>query len=413
VSSAQEDAEETAREEVHEADEARSSRARSGLTGLLRFRSGGLRIMRSRKSRIWLVLAIAGPGIVAANAGNDAAGIATYASAGSQFVYRTLFFMLLVTIALVLVQEMAVRLGTYTGKGLAALIREQFTLRQTAVALGCVLLANTGLVVSEFAGIGAAFELLGVSRFIIIPIAAVAIWALVSFGSYRWAERIFLIMSLAFLAYPIAAILGHPNWGEVGSNLFIPHFEYSKAFLLLGVALIGTTVSPYMQLYAAAGVVDKGADPADYPRARIDAISGAVFACIVSMTIIIATATAIGGKGPLTSASEAALALKPVAGASAELLFAGLFGVQVLIGASLALTHINLITLLIGTQVLQGIITPVILVFILILTNRRSVLGNAANGTAFKVVATICVAAISAMSLLLLGSTVLGFFGIG
>jgi len=428
VSSAQEDAEETAREEVKEAEEARSSRAPSGPTGLLRFRSGGLRIMRSRKSRIWLVLAIAGPGIVAANAGNDAAGIATYASAGSQFVYRTLFFMLLVTIALVLVQEMAVRLGTYTGKGLAALIREQFTLRQTAVALGCVLLANTGLVVSEFAGIGAAFELLGVSRFIIIPIAAVAIWALVSFGSYRWAERIFLIMSLAFLAYPIAAILGHPNWGEVGSNLFIPHFEYSKAFLLLGVALIGTTVSPYMQLYAAAGVVDKGADPADYPRARIDAISGAVFACIVSMTIIIATATAIGGKGPLTSASEAALALKPVAGASAELLFAigligasalagavvpGLFGVQVLIGASLALTHINLITLLIGTQVLQGIITPVILVFILILTNRRSVLGNAANGTAFKVVATICVAAISAMSLLLLGSTVLGFFGIG
>ena len=456
MSSAQEDAEETAREEVKEAEEARSSRAPSGPTGLLRFRSGGLRIMRSRKSRIWLVLAVAGPGIVAANAGNDAAGIATYASAGSEFVYRTLFFMLLVTIALVLVQEMAVRLGTYTGKGLAALIREQFTLRQTAVALGCVLLANTGLVVSEFAGIGAAFELLGVSRFIIIPIAAVAIWALVSFGSYRWAERIFLIMSLAFLAYPIAAILGHPNWGEVGSNLVIPHLVFSKPFLLLGVALIGTTVSPYMQLYAAAGVVDKGADPADYPRARIDAISGAVFACIVSMTIIIATATAIGGKGPLTSASEAALALKPVAGAGAELLFAvgligasalagavvplssayaiseavgversvsrtftearlflGLFGVQVLIGASLALTHINLITLLIGTQVLQGIITPVILVFILILTNRRSVLGSAANGTVFKVAATICVTAISAMSLLLLGSTALGFFGVG
>ena len=283
MSGAQEDAQETAREEVNAAEEARSARARSSLTSLVRIRSGGLRIMRSRKSRIWLVLAIAGPGIVAANAGNDAAGIATYASAGAQFVYRTLFFMVLVTIALVLVQEMAVRLGTYTGKGLAALIREQFTLRMTAVALGCVLLANTGLVVSEFAGIGAAFELLGVSRFIIIPIAAVGIWALVSFGSYRWAERIFLIMSLAFLAYPVAAILGHPNWGEVGSNLVIPHFEYSKAFLLLGVALIGTTVSPYMQLYAAAGVVDKGADPADYPRARIDAISVAMMIVIDTM----------------------------------------------------------------------------------------------------------------------------------
>jgi Mn2+/Fe2+ NRAMP family transporter len=446
----------SAREEVTDARERRSSRERGGLARLTKIRSGGARLMRSRKSRIWLVLAVAGPGIVAANAGNDAAGIATYASAGSQFVYRTLFFMVLVTIALVLVQEMAVRLGTYTGKGLAALIREQFTLRLTALALGCVLLANTGLVVSEFAGIGAAFGLLGVSRYVIIPIAAVAIWALVLFGSYRYAERIFLIMSLAFLAYPVAAVLGHPDWSAVGSNLVIPHVEFNRPYLLLGVALIGTTVSPYMQLYAAAGVVDKGADPADYPRARIDAISGAVFACIVSITIIIATAAAIGGRGPLTSASEAAQALRPVAGQAAEVLFAlgligasalagavvplssayaigeavgversvsrrftearlflGLFTVQVIIGASLALTHVNLITLLIGTQVLQGIVTPVILVYILILTNRRGVLGKAANGPVFKVAAGICVAGISAMSLLLLGSTVLGFFGIG
>ncbi len=435
---------------------ARAAQSWAGLTTLPRIRLGGVRLTRVRKSRIFLFLAILGPGVVAANAGNDAAGIATYASAGSQFVYRTLFFMVLITVALVLVQEMAVRLGTYTGKGLAALIREQFSLRFTALALGCVLLANTGLVVSEFAGIGAAFGLLGVSRYVIIPIAAVAIWALVLFGSYRYAERIFLIMSLAFLAYPIAAILGHPDWSQVGQNLVIPHFDYSKAFLLLGVALIGTTVSPYMQLYAAAGVVDKGADPADYPRARIDAISGALFACIVSVTIIIATAAAIGGKGPLSSASEAARALEPVAGSGAEALFAigligasalagavvplssayaiseavgversvsrrftearlflGLFTVQVIIGASLALTHINLISLLIGTQVLQGIVTPVILIYILILTNRRSVLGKVANKPVFRVVAGICVTGISAMSLALLGSTILGFFGIG
>jgi Mn2+/Fe2+ NRAMP family transporter len=446
----------SAREEVTDARERRHPRERGGLARLTTIRSGGMRLMRSRKSRIWLVLAIAGPGIVAANAGNDAAGIATYASAGSQFVYKTLFFMVLVTVALVLVQEMAVRLGTYTGKGLAALIREQFTLRSTALALSCVLLANTGLVVSEFAGIGAAFGLLGVSRYIIIPIAAVGIWALVLFGSYRYAERIFLIMSLAFLAYPVAAVLGHPDWSAVGTNLVIPQVEFSKPYLLLGVALIGTTVSPYMQLYAAAGVVDKGADPADYPRARIDAVSGAVFACIVSITIIIATAAAIGGRGPLTSAAEAAQALRPVAGQAAEALFAlgligasalagavvplssayaigeavgversvsrrftearlflGLFTVQVIIGASLALTRVNLITLLIGTQVLQGIVTPVILVYILILTSRRSVLGKAANGPVFRAAAGICVAGISAMSLLLLGSTVLGFFGIG
>jgi Mn2+/Fe2+ NRAMP family transporter len=434
----------------------RAAQSWAGLTTLSRIRLGGVRLTRVRTGRIFLWLAILGPGVVAANAGNDAAGIATYASAGSQFVYRTLFFMVLVAIALVLVQEMAVRLGTYTGKGLAALIREQFSLRFTALALGCVLLANTGLVVSEFAGIGAAFGLLGVSRYIIIPIAAVAIWALVLFGSYRYAERIFLVMSLAFLSYPIAAILGHPNWAQVGNNLVVPHFSYNKAFLLLGVALIGTTVSPYMQLYAAAGVVDKGADPADYPRARIDAISGAIFACIVSITIIIATAAAIGGRGPLTSAAEAARALKPVAGSGAEALFAvgligasalagavvplssayaiseavgversvsrrftearlflGLFTVQVIIGAALAMTRINLISLLIGTQVLQGIVTPVILIYILILTSRRNVLGKAANKPLFRIVAGICVTGISAMSLLLLGTTILGFFGIG
>jgi Mn2+/Fe2+ NRAMP family transporter len=432
------------------------SRSRGGLKTLTRIRVGGVRLSRVRQSRLWLILAIAGPGVVAANAGNDAAGIATYASAGSQYVYRTLFFMVLVTIALVLVQEMAVRLGTHTGKGLAALIREEFSLRLTGLALGCVLLANTGLVVSEFAGIGAAFGLLGVSRYVIIPIAAVAIWALVVFGSYRYAERIFLIMSLAFLAYPVAAVLGRPDWAAVGQNLVIPHFTFSRGFLLLGVALIGTTVSPYMQLYAAAGVVDKGADAADYPRARIDAISGAVFACIVSVTIIIATATAIGGAGPLSSATQAASALKPVAGSGAELLFAlgligasalagavvplssayaiseavgversvsrrftearlflGLFTVQVIIGAALALTSINLISLLIGTQVLQGIVTPVILIYILILTGRRSLLGKAVNGPVFRVVAGICVAGVSVMSLLLLGVTVLGFFGIG
>ncbi|MGE5135671.1 MAG: NRAMP family divalent metal transporter [Gemmatimonadota bacterium] len=432
------------------------SRRPGGAAALGRLRARSARLLGSRKSRIWLVLAVAGPGVIAANAGNDAAGIATYASAGSQYAYRTLFFMVLVTIALVLVQEMAVRLGTHTGKGLAALIREQFSLRLTGIALMCVLIANTGLVVSEFAGIGAAFELLGVSRSIIIPVAAVAIWALVLFGSYRYAERIFLIMSLAFLAYPVAAVLGHPAWGQVGLNLVVPHFLFSKAYLLLGVALIGTTVSPYMQLYAAAGMVDKGADKADYPRARIDAISGAIFACIVSITIIIATAAAIGGKGPLTSAAEAAKALEPVAGPAAEVLFAlgligasalagavvplssayaiseavgversvsrkfnearlflGLFTVQVIIGAALALTPINLITLLIGTQVLQGIVTPVILAYILILSNRRSLLGDAANGPVFRVAATVVTVGISAMSLTLLGFTVLGLFGIG
>ncbi|MFC4947491.1 NRAMP family divalent metal transporter, partial [Pseudonocardia sp. GCM10023141] len=410
---------------------------------------------RWRRGRVLAYLAIAGPGLIAANAGNDAAGIATYSSAGSQFVYRTLFFMVLVTIALVLVQEMAVRLGTYTGKGLAALIREQFSLRLTGLALFCVLLANTGLVVAEFAGIGAAFELVGVSRYLVIPIFAVLIWALVLFGSYRYAERIFLVFSLAFLAYPIAAVLGHPDWGQVGANLVFPYFVASKDFVLLGVALIGTTVSPYMQLYAAAGVVDRGAGPDDYRATRLDAISGAVFACVISITIIIATGATIGGQGPLDSADQAAQALRPVAGPGAVLLFAagllgasalagavvplsssyaiseaigversvsrrfreaplflGLFTGQVALGAAVALTPVNLIQLLIGTQVLQGIVAPIVLTYILILANRRSVLGSAVNGPLFRIAATIAVTAVAGMSLLLFGQTLLGIFGL-
>ncbi|MGW5480950.1 NRAMP family divalent metal transporter [Streptomyces sp. NPDC004008] len=406
--------------------------------------------------RLAVVAAIAGPGLVAANAGNDAAGIATYASAGSQFTYGTLFFMVLVTIALVMVQEMAVRLGAHTGKGLGALIREQFSLRLTGLAVFCLLLANTGLVVSEFAGIGAAFELLGVPKWAVIPPAAILLWALVLFGSYRWAERIFLIMSLAFFAYPIAMILGHPHWGDVGKHLVIPHMEPNKDFILLAVALIGTTVSPYMQFYAAAGVVDRGAKPEDYRLIKLDAVLGALFACIISLTIIIATAAAIGGSGPLDSAAQAAEALKPVAGQNAELLFAvgligasalagavvplsasyavgeaagversvsrsfrdaplflGLFTAQIVLGAAVAMTPVNVIQLLIGTQVLQGLISPIVLVYLLVLTNRRSVLGAAANGPRYRIGATIVVVGVAGMSTILLVQTILGWFGLG
>jgi Mn2+/Fe2+ NRAMP family transporter len=400
--------------------------------------------------RIVAIVAIAGPGLIAANAGNDAAGIATYASAGSQYRYDTLFFMLLVTAALIMVQEMAVRLGASTGKGLAALIREQFSLRLAGVALTCLMLANTGLVVSEFAGIGAAFSLLGVPRDLAIPPAAALLWGLVVLGSYRRAQRAFLALSLAFLAYPIAMVLGRPSWSSVGSHLIIPHMHASSGFILLGVALIGTTVSPYMQFYAAAGVVDRGSG-ARRPSLRLlraDAIIGAAFACLISITIIIATGTAIGGSGPLASAAQAALALRPAAGSGASTLFAigligasalaaavvplstsyavgetigversvsrrfseaplflGLFTAQIVLGAVIAMTPVNVISLLIGSQVLQGLISPVVLVFILVLTNRRRVLGDAVNGRIYRVVAGLVVAGIAAMSILLVVQT--------
>ncbi len=216
--------------------------------------------------RLLAVLAILGPGLIAANAGNDAGGILTYASAGSQFGYRTLFLMVLVTVALVVVQEMCSRLGVYTGEGLGGLIREQFSARATFVAMALLLIANAGLTVSEFAGVGAAMQIFGVSPLVSVPIAAVFVWALTVLGSYSRAERLFLVLTLAFLAYPIAAFLGHPNGKDVLSNLVLPHFLATHAFLVLAVALIGTTITPYMQFYAASAVVDKGIKPADYQR---------------------------------------------------------------------------------------------------------------------------------------------------
>ena len=409
---------------------------------------------RRRRWRIWL--AVLGPGLIAANAGNDAGGIATYASAGAEFGYRTLFVMMLVTIALVVVQEMSARLGAHTGEGLMSLIREQFPLRASAFAIVCLLIANLGLVVSEFAGIGAAFELFGVSRYISIPIAAVVIWAVVVLGNYRYAERVFLLLGLAFIAYPIAAILGKPDWSEVASNTFIPHMLGTKEFLFLVVALIGTTITPYMQLYQAAAVADRGSGPEEYRMVKIDTITGAVFANLISMAIIIATAAVIGGTGPLNSAKEAAQALEPVAGAGAEVLFGigllgasalaaavvplatsyavaeavgversvsrtfreaplfmGLFTALVVVGASVALLPGNLISLLINMQVLNGIITPIVLTFILILANRRGVLGDAVNGPRFRIVATVCVVVIAALAATVLIQSVLGWVGLG
>lgn len=403
----------------------------------------------SRRRRFLLVLAFLGPGLIAANAGNDAGGIITYAAAGAEFGYRTLFFMVLVTVALVVVQEMCSRLGVYTGKGIGALIREEFSLRAAAFALTCLIVANVGLVVSEFAGIGAALELFGVSRYFSVPISAFAIWALVLFGSYRYAERIFLALSLVFFAYPVAAVLAHPKWSSVGSQLVWPHFLNSSRFLLLGVALIGTTITPYMQLYVAAAVADKGISPDDYGYSRIDSVGGAIFGDLISMVIIIATAAAtVGHRGTLGNASEAARALRPVAGSFASHLFGiGLFGAsalagavvplstayaiseavgversvsrrfreapvflglftgQVVIGALIALVTSNLVQLLLVTQVLNGVITPVILGFILVMANRRSLLGDAANGPVFRVVSTICVGMVSVLSLIVLTQT--------
>jgi len=380
----------------------------------------------------------------------------TYASAGAQFGYRTLFFMVIVTVFYVVIQEMVARLSVYTGKGLAALIREEFSLRLTAFAILAFAIANLGLMVTEFGGIATAFSLFGVSRYLCVPTAAVVIWGLVLFGSYRYAERIFLLMTLVFIAYPIAAVFGHPDWHQVVTNTLWPHFVFTSGFLLLGVALIGTTITPYIQLYEAGAVVDKGVQISQYRYQRVDAIGGAVISDIVSMTIIIATATAIGGSGVLTSATQAAHALEPVAGQAAVALFGigllgasalaaavvplstsyavaevigaersvsnsfrkaplflGVFTAQIVIGAAVVLVPGNLLRLIVNTQVLEGVITPITLTFILVLANRRALLGNAANGPVARWLGTVTVVTVGAFAAFLVLQTVLGWLGIG
>jgi Mn2+/Fe2+ NRAMP family transporter len=359
--------------------------------------------------------------------------------------------MVLVTVALVVVQEMSARLGAYTGEGLVSLMREQFPLRVAAFAVLCLLVANTGLVVSEFAGIGAAFELFGISRYVAVPVSAVAVWSIVVLGNYRYAERAFLLLSLVFIAYPVAVLLGHPDWHEVATNTGTPHLLGTSTFLFMCVALIGTTITPYMQLYQAAAVADRGIGPDDYPTERIDTIAGSITANVVSMAIIITTAAAIGGTGALASAKDAADALRPVAGSAATALFGlgllgasalaaavvplatayafaeavgtersvsrsfreaplflGLFTGLVAIGATVALAPGNLIDLLINTQVLNGLIAPIVLTFILVLANRRSLLGDAANTPAFRRIATISVAAVAVLAVTVTAQQLLG-----
>ncbi|MBM3674349.1 MAG: divalent metal cation transporter [Actinobacteria bacterium] len=410
---------------------------------------------RRRYVRPAAILGILGPGLIAANAGNDAGGIATYAEAGALFEYRTLFICVCVIVALVAVQEMAARVGAYSGEGLMSLVREQFSLRLGAFAVCCLLVANLGLVVSEFAGIGAALEIFGVSRYVSVPIAVVVILGVVLFGSYRYAERVFLVLSLVFLTYPVAMILADPDWGDVVSNALIPHFVADRDFLLIAVALVGTTITPYMQLYQAAAVADRGIGPEDYRNERIDAVFGALFAGFIFVSVLIATAATIGGTGGITSAANAAQALEPVAGQRAEALFAigllgasmlaaaivplstayglaeavgaersvsrrfreaplflGLFTAQVLIGAAVALIPVNLIDLLVSMQILNGFITPVILVILFVLTSRPAVVGDAVNGPRLRVFAFVCVVAVSVLAVSVLGLTVAGWLGL-
>lgn len=405
-------------------------------------------------------LAILGPGLVAANAGNDAGGIVTYSSVGAQYGYGLLWMMLIITFSLAVVQEMAARLGAATGKGLSDLIRENLPLRWTAVAMLAILGANGLLVMSEFGGVAASTELFGVSRYISVPVVAFAVWWLVAKGSYSRVEKIFLAFTFAFFAYIISVFTTKGvNWGLVLHNTVVPTIQLNPAYILLFVATVGTTITPYMQLFYESAVVEKGVTMRDYKYERADAYVGAFFSNLIAFFIIIANAATIfyhQGSTTLNTPTQAALALRPVAGNFAVALFAiGLFGASMLaagvlpiataysmceafgfekgvtkpwrdapifwglftglivVGALVPLIPgLPVFQLLIVVQALNAMILPIILFALVYLVNKRELMGQYVNGPVNNVVAWGTVGFVSVLSVILIAQTVLGWFGI-
>src|SRR5271154_5221116 len=291
-----------------------------------------------RRTRLIVFLGLLGPGLIAANAGNDAGGIATYSSVGAKYGYSLLWTILLITFSLAIVQMLAARLGGATGKGLAGLIREQYRIRWSVLATVAVMIGNLGICISEFVGIGAALGLAGVPVQLSVPIAAFTIWTIIVRGSYRSAEKIFIWLTIPFFAYPIAAILAHPNWSEVGHALVVPTIKVEPAFLILLIATAGTTITPYMQLYLQSAVVERGVREDELGHEQREGVVGAVFANVIAASIIIATGATLFTHGihEIGSAADAARALSPFAGAYAEVLLGiGLFGASLLAAAIL------------------------------------------------------------------------------
>jgi NRAMP (natural resistance-associated macrophage protein)-like metal ion transporter len=410
--------------------------------------------LRSRRSRVLVFLGLLGPGLIAANAGNDAGGVATYSEVGAKYGFTLLWAMVLITISLALVQRSAARMGTVTGKGLAELIRERYGIRWSAFATLCVLVANLGICISDFVGVGAALGLAGVPVQISVPIAAIGIWLIIVRGSYRSAERVFIWLTIPFFAYPIAAILAHPDWGQVGHSLVVPQVHTSSTFLLLFVAMAGTTITPYMQLYLQSATVERGATVADLQNESREAVGGALFADLVAVFIIIATGATlyVAGVHSIGSAADAAKALKPLAGQYAELLFGiGLLGASLLAAAILPIATsyvvaeslgfekgigrrseeapvfmgvitamiviativamvpgVPVISLLVGVQVVNGLLLPINLFFIWRLARNEELMGEHRNRGPVDWTTALTVLVTSTLSLILVAVTVLG-----
>lgn len=398
------------------------------------------------KRKILVFLSVLGPGIITANVDNDAGGIATYSVAGAHFGYSLLWTLIPITIALIVVQEMVARMGVVTGKTLADLIRENFGVRMTFFLMLSLLLADMGNTVAEFAGWASSMEIFGVSKYVSVPIGAFAVWLLVVKGTYRFVERIFLIACTVFLTYVVSAYLVHPPWGQIMLDTVKPSFEFKVPYLMMLIGVVGTTIAPWMQFYLQSAVVEKNIKVENYGASRMDVIVGCIMTDLVAFFIIVSCAATMYVSGiRITDAKDAAVALAPLAGRYASILFAiglanaSLFAASILplatayyvcegmgwesgvdknfktapqfmwlytaiiaIGALIILIpNAPLIPIMLISQVVNGVMLPFVLIFMLLLINNEDLMGDFTNSKTFNIVAWATVVIMIVLTLVL------------
>ncbi len=416
--------------------------------------------------RVWirqllLLLSVIGPGLITANVDNDATGITGYSLAGAQYGYGLLWAVVLVTISLAVVQEMAARMGVVTGKGLADLIRERFGVRITFWSMLLLLIANAATTVAEFAGISGAMDIFGVSPFIAVPLAGIVVWVLVIRGNYKYVERVLLALCLIYLSYVVSGFLVHPDWGQVFHQTVVPHIQLNQGYLLTLVAVIGTTIAPWMQFYQQSAIADKHIPIAHLRYEQIDTYIGAFLTDFVAFFIVVATgATLFVHHIAINEAKDVAVALEPLVGGNgqiAKILFAvgllnaslmaasvlplstaysiaeafgwergvnrsfreapqflSLYTFIIVVGAGITLfvPKDRLIFVLNLPNVVGGMLLPVILVLMIILCNDRRLMGRYVNGGIFNGVAWITTTVMTILTLLIILSTLFpGLFG--
>jgi NRAMP (natural resistance-associated macrophage protein)-like metal ion transporter len=393
-------------------------------------------VWRRWRTSIFLILAVLGPGFITANVDNDSGGIFTYSQAGAQYGYTLLWTMLPITLALIVVQEMCARMGVVTGKGLSDLIREEFGLRMTFVVMLLLVVVNFGNVIAEFSGIAESIGLFHISPYLSVPMCAIAVWLLVVKGDYKSVEKVFLVASGFYVCYVIAGIIAQPAWHEaLVQTVTLPHRsvwnDHSYIYMVVGV--IGTTISPWMQFYMQASIVEKGVNIRQYAASRMDVIIGSIFSDVVAWFIIVACAATLWTHGVrnISSGADAAQAMKPLAGEFASLLFAGglfiasffaasvlpistaysvceglgfesgvdkkfkqapffywLYTLLIVAGAAVVLIpHFPYIKMIILSQVLNGVLLPFVLYFMLRLINNKELMGKHTNSRWFNIVA--------------------------